>query len=365
VKFGALRLPAVWLADLATLPEFRGQGYATSLLGAAEQEAERLSAELLMLRTSAVDFYRRRGWVVCGRHSYSTAPPRSILALVNSLAPRRRLPSIVPGLEHDREPLRVRLWRHVELDKLTRLYDEATSPAFGPLVRSEAYWRWLLSRRGYDRIYVAVEDAAVANGASPPERVVGYSVMLRGRVVELVAEQDRADVRRALLVQACGDAIERNDHEVRYDGPPGDPMHGFLAEAGGAHCRREADAGHVFMARVPSPPRLLRCIAPIVYERARLAGLPRPLELGLLVDGQRWSLLLNRRSARLILARAGRSYLTCSAAVLTQLLLGHLDVRAAISERQIAASTRAAADVAAALFPQLPFWHPPLDDLPA
>jgi predicted N-acetyltransferase YhbS len=364
LKFGGLPLPAVWLADVATLPEFRGQGYATALLRAAEAEALRDSALVLMLRTSSAAFYQRRGWVVCGGHCYSTAPPRNILAAISSLPALRRLPAIEAVEQRPRDKLHVRLWRHVEQDELMRLYDAATASAFGPLVRGDAYWRWLLSRRGYDRIYVAAESES-SRDAAAVEQIVGYAVMLRGRVVELMTDCTRDDVRHALLARACGDAIERDDHAVRYDGPPGDPLHAFLAQAGGAACRRAADAGDVFMARLPSPSGFVRSIALVLSERARLAGLPRPLELGLLVDGARWSLLVSRRSARLVPGRLGRSYLRCRAADFAQLLLGHLDVAAELARQRFTASTRVAAEFAAALFPRLPLWYPPLDDLPA
>jgi hypothetical protein len=262
----------------------------------------------------------------------------------------------------------VRLWRHVEQDRLMQLYDGATAGSFGPLERSDTYWRWLLSRRGYDRIHVAVENvqhAPVRRDVDPAERIVGYSVMLRGRVAELVAEADRADVCRALLARACSDAIERDDHTVRYDAPPGDDWHRLLSDAGGTTCRREVDGGHVFMAKLLSPESFVSFLAPLLRERARAAGLSRPLELGLLIDGRRSTLSLTRRTARLETGRMGRSHLVCRGGKLAQLLLGHFDAAAALSEQRIAASTRAAAEAATALFPQLPLWYPPLDDLPA
>lgn len=366
IKFGPLRLPAIWLADLATLPEFRGQGFASSLLAACEQEAARQEAEVMMLRTSAVEFYLRRGWVVCGRHSYSVAPPRNILAALNALPSQRRLPLFDPeGDDNAAAGLRVRLWRHVEQDQLMQLYDDATTDSYGPLHRGDAYWRWLLSRRGYDRIHVAVENATSKGGAEGPERIVGYSVMLRGRVVELAAEDDRDDVRRVLLARACSDAIEHDEHTVRYDAPPGDAWHRLLGDAGGTVCHREVDAGHVFMAKLVSPEAFVRSLAPLLLERARAAGLPRPFELGVQIDGRRSTLSVTRRTVRLEPGRMGRSYLTCRTSEWMQLLLGHLDAASALSEQRIAASTRAAAESAAVLFPQLPFWHPPLDDLPA
>jgi hypothetical protein len=152
---------------------------------------------------------------------------------------------------------------------------------------------------------------------------------------------------------------------VRFDAPPADPWHQLLADAGGTVCHRELDAGHVFMAKLLSAEQFVRSLAPLLLERARAAGLPRPFELGIQVDGQRSTLSVTRRTARLEPGRLGRGYLSCRTSEWTQLLLGHLDVATALADRRIAASTRAAAEAATALFPQLPLWHPPLDDLPA
>ena len=80
MQFGAATLPISYVADLAILPEFRGRGYASALLDAAERRMRQEGALLGLLRTSEPDFYRRRGWVVCGRHSYSAAGCHHVLA---------------------------------------------------------------------------------------------------------------------------------------------------------------------------------------------------------------------------------------------------------------------------------------------
>ena len=50
---------------------------------------------------------------------------------------------------------------------------------------------------------------------------------------------------------------------------------------------------------------------------------------------------------------------------LVQILLGHLSVTDALEQGRLEASTRTAMEVASTIFPQLPVWRPPLDDLPA
>jgi len=76
-------------------------------------------------------------------------------------------------------------------------------------------------------------------------------------------------------------------------------------------------------------------------------------------------MLVSRRNVRLESGKLGRSYLTCSMAHLTQMLLGQLDVAAAVDEGHVEASTRNARELATILFPKLPFWRPPWDELPA
>jgi hypothetical protein len=61
----------------------------------------------------------------------------------------------------------------------------------------------------------------------------------------------------------------------------------------------------------------------------------------------------------------GRSYLTLNRDEFTRLALGHYAVHDMMAEDRIQASTQVAVELAAALFPKLPFWRPPWDDLPA
>ncbi len=57
---------ALWMSNLFVMPSERGQGIASALLLAAEQQALQLNERVLYLFTdSAADFYRRRGWQQC------------------------------------------------------------------------------------------------------------------------------------------------------------------------------------------------------------------------------------------------------------------------------------------------------------
>ncbi len=366
--FGAMTLPVSFVSDIATLPEYENVGCATALLNAAEEKVISEGAALAMLRTNIPQFYRRRGWTVCGRHSFSTARPRDILSYLSATQSAHDSgPSIPNLLSGDSEPLEIniRLWRHVERAALLRLYEENTACSFGAIRRSEAYWRWLISRRGYDRIYIAIEGPDKLELDDQLDPIVGYAAMKDGRIVELMTSPGHPLVASQLLARACGDAIERDYHSVRFDGPPNDPLHQAIELAGGKHFYHEAEDGEVFMVKLFDPPSFLRSLCPQLHERAKAADISRPCELGLSIDDEKYQFVLTRRSVKLTTGKLGRSYITCSTSQLVQMMLGHVNVQDAAEAGRLESSTRIGVEIASALFPHLPLWHPPLDDLSA
>ena len=306
-----------------------------------------------MLRTRIPHFFRRSGWAVCGRHSRSRAKARQILAHY-SAAPELR-----------RQPLNIRLWRHVELPALMRIYAQNTATATGPLERTEAYWRWLLGRKAYDHIIVALNgpDKLELNEATAP--IVGYAVIRQNRVVELLSDPAHPTAGLQLLARACADAIERDQHDMILEAPPQDPLHKFLAEAGGQFHHHEADDQEVLMMRLAEPALIMRRFAPLLTERWQAAGLGRRCELGLVVGEEKHLLTVSGRGVRWAAGRLGRNYLACNRAEFTRLVLGHSDPAEAIAQNRLTASTQTALQAASALFPRVPLWRPPWDDLAA
>ena len=259
----------------------------------------------------------------------------------------------------------IRLWRQVEQAALTRLYDENTQSAHGPLVRSEAYWQWLVRRGGNERVYVAIDGPDRFELDESLSPIVGYAATREGRIVEMMCSREHPEASVQLLARACGDAIERDFHRVQFEGPPDAPLHALFLAAGGTHSHHEADKGLVYMANLFRPRRLLKLISRSLADRIKEAGLRRPCQLGVLLNDEKFRLVISRRNVQLIQGTLGRSYLRCSRYDMAQLLLGHLDVRDAIAAGRLAASTRVALEMAAALLPRLPFWRPPWDDMPA
>lgn len=354
MRFGDLTFPATLVYRLATLPEYRGRGYATRLLDAAVGPMTDDGAVLALLTTRAPHFFRRSGWVVCMRHSHAFVGARDLLAQLSARG-------FAPHGPND--AINIRPWRHVELPSLVRLYQEHTARSFGPLERTEAYWRWLVNRQGTDGIFVALAGPKRFDFDFDDASIVGYCLQRDDRIVELVASPKHPGVKERLLSRACGEAIEHDDHIVRLDLSPTDPLWNVVAAAGGRMHRDEVSGGEVTMVKLLDPVGFLRRLLPTLHARAQSGGLRRPTELGLVVDDLRLRVIATRRSVKVQKGPPGRALLKLSSADFTRLLLGHLDVPVAAAEKRVKASNRIAVELAAVLFPRLPLWHPPMDDL--
>jgi hypothetical protein len=123
--------------------------------------------------------------------------------------------------------------------------------------------------------------------------------------------------------------------------------------------------GEVYMMRLLDPLKLLRRLSGEFERRAEAARLPRPLDLGLLVEGQKYQLELGPQGIAATSQRVGRSYLRLNVADFTRLVMGQLDWEAALADGRLECSTALAHEAGLALFPSLPLWRPPWDDLQA
>ncbi len=352
MHFGPLRLGVSGLGWLGTLPEFRGHGYARRLLATAEGLMREEGSELGMLRTRIPRYFRRDGWAVCTRRCWSRAGTRELLAQMQSQR-SWRTPT----------PLNIRPWRQVELPALMRIYRQNIGEAFGALDRTEPYWRWLGSRKGFDQILVAIDGPDRLELEDTTSPIVGYAVAKDDQIIELLSAPDHPHARVQLLIRACSEAIERDVHALSLHSPAHDPLHELFQLARGTQWHHESFEGEYFMVKLLDPIGFLRRLCPELHRRASDAALVRPCELGLVVEGRRHLLAVSRRSVKLLPRRTGRSYLRCNVAEFTRLVLGHVEVDEAVRLGRLQASTRMAVDVARVLFPRLPLWRPPLDDL--
>jgi hypothetical protein len=352
MHFGPMKLAVSGLGWLCTLQEFRGSGFARQLLRTADRAMAAEGAMLGLLSTKLPHFFRPAGWAVCGRQSQAHAGTRELLAQLSSL-----------GLPPAEGALNIRPLRQVELTSVMSLYARATLGSIGPFERSEAYWRWLVSRKAFDQVLIAIDgpDKLELDGAGSP--IVGYAVTSGKTIVELVVDPEHPTAAEQLLARACGEAIERDDHAMLLHAPPGEKLFGVFQAAGGMLHQTEAHQGEVFMVKLLDPTGLLRLLLGELNVRAEAAGLARPCELGLHVEDRKFRLVVSRRSVKLTLNKLGRSYLRMNLAEFTRLLLGHLELDEAAAGGRVTASTRLALEVGQVLFPRLPLWRPPLDDL--
>jgi len=357
IHFGPARLPIAGLADLAMLHEYRGQGCGSLLLRAAEQRMVERGAVLAALRTRAPQFFLRRGWCVAARHNYSVARPGEILSLLRERAAHR--PSLLATAE---TPVTIRHWRQVERAALMRLYEQNAAGSYGPVVRSEAYWTWLLNRQAYGCLYVAIEGPDTFSLQDSATSIVSYGVVRDGRIVELMTASTRPRAGEQLLMRVCSDAMEHDLPAMRIDAAPHDPIHQLFIDAHGERHCHDADHGDVYLIKTLDPLALLERLADLLHLRAQNGSLPN-CGLGLRIAERRFRISRRAQGVHVEEARPGRHYLECEPAAFTQLVLGHLDLHAATESGRIRPSSRAASDLAAVLFPRVPLWVSPWDHL--
>jgi predicted N-acetyltransferase YhbS len=378
MHLGATTIPVAGLTALGVAPEHRSQGFGTHLLRAAESRMTAAGALVGVLRTSLPHFFRRTGWALCGQPSYRRADARSLLArlLARGLIPRPR------------RRLHIRPWLQWEQAGLARIYRQNVLPAendddstagrgppgfrppagcaaYGPLQRTTPYWRWLVNRHGYDQLYVALDGPQQLELGEISTRIVGYAVTRGEQILELMAAPGCPRAAVELLARCCGDAIEHDRHCVLLHAPPWCPLFEIFDEAGGCGPARGAEHGEVYMARLLDPLELLRRLCGQFERRAVAARLSRPLDLGLLREGQKFQLELGREGITATSQRLGRSYLRLNVADFTRLVFGQLDWEAAIADSRLECSTALAREAGRALFPAVPLWRPPWDDSPA
>jgi predicted acetyltransferase len=355
LQLGSLSIPVSGLHWLGTAPTVRGQGLGLDLLGAVEKRMACDGALVGFLSTSVPRFFRQTGWALCGRYCRSWAGARDVLAALSAR-----------GLHHGlRRRLNIRPWRRMERTALSRIYNQNLEGTFGRIQRSDEYWDWLLRRRAFDQLFVALDGPDMLELEETRTPIVGYAVTRGDQVVELFTApgEKRADVQ--LLARACGEMIEQGSQSVMLHSAQDDRLHRLFRIAAGSSDRSEMAGRQMYMARLLDPVKLLRKQAAELCNRAAQADLPRSFELGLWVDDTKYRLSISRQDARITAGSLARSYIKMNVADFTRMVLGHLQWREALSDGRLQPSTKLAVKAGHTLFPRLPFWHPPLDDLHA
>jgi predicted acetyltransferase len=374
VQLDSMVLPAARFMDLATAPEYRGRGLATALVTTAERAAAEQGALIGLTRTRAPKLFARLGWSVCGRHYYSAAAPRAVLAELGTTAscePEQPEPPALDLGQDRRQSLAARPLRRIELPALVRLYDQNLVGKFGWPARSEAYWEWLLARGACDRVYIAATMPEPSDLRGLLNSIVGYMFVRQCRIVEVVTAAGREDAASCLLARACADASEEGEWLMRCDTPPGHALHPLFQRARGRIVSSQHHDGELFMAKLLDPLNALRLMVGLLWRRAVAADLQRPAELGIdVLSGdsrgivERYRLHIGRRMARITTGGPSRHRISVRTSDLASLILGDIGADKMTGSGRLKASSVAARRMAAALFPTGPWWRPPLDDLP-
>lgn len=355
MQWGSISIPAIDVRHLATAPEFRSQGLAGSLLDAIHTDVDLHGAMIATIRTLTPEYFLHRGWVPWMRHCHSTTSPRRLLA---ELAERAES---TQDTEHD-----VRIWRRNELDALRRLCRSDETQRFGGLPRDEDDWKWLVTRQGFDYIYVAREHADIED--LDGEAILGYAVVVDGNVVELM-EHPGSNTCASLLARVCRDAIEEGRHSVTMHAAADDPIHSWFREAYGQTDYALQSDGRYLMARILQPLALLRQMRPVLLARAVESDLELPFELGILpCEGDTREPLrihVNRRRVAITTSATSNAAVTIGPADFHRLLLGECSIDRLIAAKRASANNEQAIEAARALFPEQAGWRMPWDDLPS
>jgi len=349
VRIGQATVKAAVVDRVAVLPECRGAGHGQRLVRAAEERMRHCDAAVAFSRTRIAPSFHELGWSVLGRDCATPGRPTGILS------------RLLEGPRRSGEPVTMRQWRHVELPAILRIYTENTSRFIGPLDRSEAYSRWLVSRGAFDSIIVALMGQDRYDLHETTARIVGYAIQSGNRVLELLADPEFPGLEREILARVCAEAIENDRQEIVYESSSSDPLH--QAVAGGESLVSAND--RMIVAKVFKPLEVLTAVAPAVADRVTAAGIRETVELGLDAPGFRGSIIVTDGRATVHEGRVGRSYLTLSEDELGRLLLGQSDPMEAAAAGRLQASTQVAQKLAMQLFPRMPLWCPMWDDLPA
>lgn len=378
MHFGAVVIPITGIDRLGVAAEFRKRGLGGHLLRAAEARMESEGALLGVVRTASPGFFRRAGWVDCPAESYRRADACALLARLwdRRLIHRRRRRFHIRPLLRWEYPALARIYaQNILQSQLRRKVGPGPDAALrcppiigctahGPLERTEAYWKWLLDRRAFGQLFVALEGLELLEIDESKTRVVGYAVARGAEILELMAAPDCPRAAAELLARCCCEGVENGRHSIILHAPRSSRLFRLFDEAGGVGPPQDSDRGETDLIRLLDPVGMLRRLSGEFDRRASAAGLTRPLELGFFVEGRKYRLELGLEGVKADARGIGRSYLRLNRADFTRLVLGQLDWDAAVADRRLECSTALAAAAGRALFPRLPFWRPPWDDLP-
>lgn len=349
--FDGVKLPTCGVQDLAVLPEFAQLGYDRLLLSAAEKAMRESQTILSIAWSDRPEIFRACGWKDACVWGYSQVNMGDILAHLES--------QTVPASRRSRG-LKIRMWRHVELDALRTVYRDCASQYWGAVYRAEHYWQWLTGRKAHSEILVAVAGRDDWEHLETEPRIVGYAVTRGPKVLELCCLPEYARVAPRLLVRACQDAVERDFHTLTLHTPASDPLHELIVTAGGSWRTDERQVG-AMVVKLLDPARWVEAIYPVLRRRMKGAGLARPCQICFDTGEEHYRLVLTRRSSRLVADETAAAEVCCDPDCFSALLIGNLHVLRARDEGRLRVTDEEMLHKLTVLFPPALFWQSQFD----
>ncbi|PQO46493.1 sterol carrier protein domain-containing protein [Blastopirellula marina] len=318
----------------------------------------------MMHRTSAAMAQRlaRFGWVPLSNQFHSTAATEPFLVSVRGESPveESSVKANAPAARKE-SGLWIRLMRQVEADALVSLYEKSYERNQIGTPRSAAMWDWLLRRKAFDALYVAIRGGNKLALDDAIDRIAGYAIVKDQQILEVITQPHEEGVKIPLVNRICSDLYEANHQQFHLESPVSDPIHTLLRKVPSP---RNSPPSEELLVRMPNPLQHLAEFCDVLHQRARSRKLELPLDLGLLIDGEKYCLHLGKRKGSLSDGRLGRSYLELTSAQLVQLVLGDLQIASLVESGQLHASTQVALQTAVTLFDYNPPWFPAVDVLP-
>jgi len=352
-------VPYLRASEFILAPEHVDLKNVEAFFGCLDATFERYPGSFMMHRTSAAMAKRltRFGWVPLSSRFRSKAATEPYLASVRGASTEQA--SLLPT--RSEAGLWIRLMRQVEAEALVSLYENSFHANQIGTPRSAVMWDWLLRRKAFDALYVAIRGGNKLALDDAIDRIAGYAIVKDDKILEVVTQPNEKAVKLPLINRICSDLYEADHLEFHLESPATDPVHELFEGIPAAH---STPPGEEIVVRMPNAIQQLAEFTDVLHQRARSRGLELPLDLGLLIDGEKYGIHLGKRKGSLTDGKLGRSYLELTNAQVVRLVLGDLPIETMLQQGELTASTQVAASLAAQLFDYDPPWFPAIDVLP-
>ena len=342
IRFGRSEMPVARVRDFATLPEYHGRGVCERMLAAAEAEAKRSGAMLMIAASEDYRLLKREGWASLGSDPVSIVSPQGLLGRL----PARAQPES-PFYAAQIPKEEVRIGRLTDLAEMQDLFQQQHAESYGSVIRPTEQWSWLASKHAHDRILIFSES----------ERMLAYVVVRGSSVLELIDVTDDGRGSARLLERVGADAIDQGRHTLRIHAPLSDRVHHW-ADLGGGQVFA-APPEDSWMVKILSVRKLLRRLANELYRRR----VPNLTDLSVRIGADELRIRQGVRSMKVTRGRSEVHRIGLTTRAAAQLFLGYRTADELAEQQQLVTSSSDALDITRQLFPATMLWRTRWDDV--